>query len=112
MSSRRTLAGATLNPAATANVTMIAPVGPRVRAVRRRPNLFNVHYADPASDAHRQDVIPQNGRTFASACAGNWARNSFFRPDLTLAVGRAWCAIVHTAFAERVRILAKRVFQD
>ena len=27
-------------------------------------NLFNEQYADPASDQHLQDSIPQNGRTF------------------------------------------------
>ena len=26
-------------------------------------NLFDARYVDPASSAHVQDVIPQNGRT-------------------------------------------------
>jgi outer membrane receptor for ferrienterochelin and colicins len=63
LGSRRTLAGANLRPAATANLTMIAPIGPTFELFGGARNLFNVQYADPASDSHRQDVIPQNGRT-------------------------------------------------
>ena len=63
MSSRRTLAGDTLSPTATANVTMIAPVGPAFVLVGSARNLFNVEYADPVSDQNLQDVIAQNGRT-------------------------------------------------
>ena len=63
MSSRRTIAGGILGPAATANVTLVAPVGKRFELVGTIRNLFDVQYADPASDAHRQDSIPQNGRT-------------------------------------------------
>jgi outer membrane receptor protein involved in Fe transport len=63
MSSRRTLAGATLTPATTANVTMIVPVGPALELVGIAQNLFNVQYADPASASLQQDAIVQNGRT-------------------------------------------------
>ena len=63
VSSRRTLAGATLKPAATAGVTVIAPMGRAFELFGGVRNLFNLQYADPASDSHRQDVIPQNGRT-------------------------------------------------
>jgi outer membrane receptor protein involved in Fe transport len=63
LGSRRTLAGATLQPAATAGVTIIAPVGSAFELFGGVRNLFDVQYADPASDSHRQDVIPQNGRT-------------------------------------------------
>jgi outer membrane receptor protein involved in Fe transport len=63
MSSRRTLAGATLSPAATANVTVVAPVGKRFELVGSVKNLFDIQYADPGSDQHIQDTIPQNGRT-------------------------------------------------
>ena len=63
MGSRRTLAGATLTPAATANVTVIVPIGDAFELVGGVRNLFNLQYADPVSDQHRQDVIPQNGRT-------------------------------------------------
>jgi outer membrane receptor for ferrienterochelin and colicins len=63
MSSRRTLAGATLTPATTANVTMILPAGPAFELVGIVDNLFNVQYADPASASLQQDSIVQNGRT-------------------------------------------------
>ncbi len=63
MSSRRTLAGNTLNPATTANVTMIVPAGPAFELVGIVGNLFNVQYADPASNTNLQDSILQNGRT-------------------------------------------------
>jgi outer membrane receptor for ferrienterochelin and colicins len=63
LSSRRTLAGATLKPAATASVTVIAPMGKAFELFGGVRNLFDVQYADPASDQHLQDVIPQNGRT-------------------------------------------------
>jgi len=64
MSSRRTLAGDTLKPAATANVTMIAPVGTAFELVGGVMNFFDLQYADPVSDQHRQDSIERNGRTF------------------------------------------------
>jgi outer membrane receptor protein involved in Fe transport len=63
MSSRRTLAGNTLNAATTANVTMIVPAGTAFELVGTAANLFNVQYADPASNQLLQDAIPQNGRT-------------------------------------------------
>lgn len=62
-SKRGTLAGATLSPATTASVTLLAPLGRGFELTASARNLFDVIYADPASDAHRQDVIPQNGRT-------------------------------------------------
>jgi outer membrane receptor for ferrienterochelin and colicins len=63
MSSRRTLAGATLKPSATAAVTVLVPLGRAFELFGSAQNLFDVQYADPGSDQHRQDVIPQNGRT-------------------------------------------------
>jgi outer membrane receptor for ferrienterochelin and colicins len=63
LGSRRTLTGATLKPAATAGVTVLAPIGRAFELFGGVRNLFDVQYADPASDQHRQDVIPQNGRT-------------------------------------------------
>jgi hypothetical protein len=62
MSSRRTLAGATLTPATTANVTMIVPAGRAFQLVGIAGNLFNVQYTDPASASLQQDSIRQNGR--------------------------------------------------
>jgi hypothetical protein len=69
MGSRRTLdrptsPGTTLKPATTASVTFIVPVGGVLELVATAANLFNLSYADPASDAHLQDTILQNGRTF------------------------------------------------
>ena len=43
---------------------MIQPIGSSLELVGTFRNLFNVQYADPVSDAHLQDSIPQNGRTF------------------------------------------------
>jgi outer membrane receptor for ferrienterochelin and colicins len=63
MSSRRTIAGATLKPAATVSVTTVIPMGNAFELNGGAENLFDLQYADPASDQHRQDVIPQNGRT-------------------------------------------------
>jgi len=63
MSSRRTVAGGSLGAAATASVTFVAPVGKSFEILGTVRNLFDVLYADPASDSHRQDSIPQNGRT-------------------------------------------------
>jgi outer membrane receptor for ferrienterochelin and colicins len=63
MSSRRTLAGNTLNPATTANVTVVVPAGTAFELVGTAANLFNAQYADAASNNLLQDSIPQNGRT-------------------------------------------------
>ena len=64
MSSRLTLAGNTLGPATTASVTLLAPLRRGFELDLSARNLFNAQYADPASDSHLQDDIPQNGRTF------------------------------------------------
>jgi outer membrane cobalamin receptor len=64
MSSRRTLAGETLDPTETANVTFITPITKRFALVGSVRNLFDAQYSDPASNDHVQDTIPQNGRTF------------------------------------------------
>jgi outer membrane receptor for ferrienterochelin and colicins len=63
LGSRQTLAGDTLKPAATANVTIIVPVGTAFALQASAVNLFDVQYADPASSNFQQDVIAQNGRT-------------------------------------------------
>jgi iron complex outermembrane receptor protein len=62
-SSRRTLAGATLSPATTVSITLLAPLRRGFELTASARNLFDVVYAEPASDSHRQDVISQNGRT-------------------------------------------------
>jgi outer membrane receptor protein involved in Fe transport len=63
LSSRLSLAGGTLKPATTINATLIVPAGRALEVTGTAANLFNVQYADPVSDAHRQDAIAQNGRT-------------------------------------------------
>jgi outer membrane receptor for ferrienterochelin and colicins len=63
LGSRQTLSGATLRSATTANVTVIIPVGTAFELMGTAVNLFNVQYADPASDVQRQDALVQNGRT-------------------------------------------------
>jgi outer membrane receptor protein involved in Fe transport len=39
------------------------PVGTAFELLGSAVNLFDVQYADPASNSLRQDVIVQNGRT-------------------------------------------------
>ncbi len=63
LSSRQTLAGLTVSAAATVNVSMIQPLGPAWELFGSVRNIFDAEYADPASSQHRQDSIPQNGRT-------------------------------------------------
>jgi outer membrane receptor protein involved in Fe transport len=63
LSSRETLAGATLSAAATLNVTTVQPLGRAWELFGGVRNIFDNQYADPVSSAHRQDSIPQNGRT-------------------------------------------------
>jgi outer membrane receptor for ferrienterochelin and colicins len=62
LSSRKTLAGR-LPPRALATVTMTQPIGRSFELVGSVRNLLDARYADPASEQHRQDSIPQNGRT-------------------------------------------------
>lgn len=63
LSSRQTLAGATVSAAAICNVTMVQPFGRAWEIFGTVQNLFDNRYADPVSSAHRQDSIAQNGRT-------------------------------------------------
>ncbi|MEP7308337.1 MAG: TonB-dependent receptor [Acidobacteriota bacterium] len=63
LSSRETLAGSHVGAAAIVNVTMVQPVTRSWELFGTVRNLFDVDYADPASSSHRQDAIPQNGRT-------------------------------------------------
>jgi len=61
---RLTVSGSEVGAAATANVTVIKPLGRSFELLGTMRNLFDVEYADPASEQHRQDTIPRNGRTF------------------------------------------------
>jgi outer membrane receptor for ferrienterochelin and colicins len=61
VSARQTLRGATLNGVAVADVTVVAPLTRAFEIVGSVRNLLDATYADPASDAHLDDAIPQNG---------------------------------------------------
>ena len=63
LSSRETLAGATVSPAATVNVSMVQPIGRAWELFGSVRNIFDNRYADPVSNGHMQDSIAQNGRT-------------------------------------------------
>jgi outer membrane receptor protein involved in Fe transport len=63
MSSRGTVGGSSVSPAATVNLTMVQPLGVSWELFGAVRNVFDAQYADPASDQHIQDSIPQNGRT-------------------------------------------------
>lgn len=64
LGSRDTLAGHSLQPFTTTNVTVTHPLTRSFDLIGTFRNLFDAQYADPASDQHLQDSIPQNGRTF------------------------------------------------
>jgi iron complex outermembrane receptor protein len=61
---RGTLAGDFVDRAVTSHLTLVEPVGGRVDLVAQVRNLFDRAYADPGSEEHLQDAIPQDGRTF------------------------------------------------
>ena len=61
---RQTMSGNWAGAAATANVTLVKPLGRSLELFGTVRNLFDVEYAVPASQEHVQDTIPQNGRTF------------------------------------------------
>jgi outer membrane receptor for ferrienterochelin and colicins len=63
LSGRGTHAGGRVPGAATINVTVIQPFGRSWELTGGVRNLFNAEHADPVSSRHRQDTIPQNGRT-------------------------------------------------
>ncbi len=63
LSSRETLAGATVPAAATVSVSMIQPLGRSAELYGSVRNLFDAQNSDPVSFQHRQDAILQNGRT-------------------------------------------------
>lgn len=63
LSGRKTVVGTDVSGAAVVNLTYTQPVGPRAEIFGTVRNLFDVDYVDPASDQHRQIVIPQNGLT-------------------------------------------------
>jgi len=63
LSSRGTLTGPTVSPAATVSVTIIQPLGPSWEFSGSVRNIFDAKYSDPVSSQHLQDAVSQNGRT-------------------------------------------------
>lgn len=63
LSSRKTVVGTEVGGAMVVNLTLTQPLGRRAELFATVRNLFDTEYADPASDLHRQETIPQNGRT-------------------------------------------------
>ena len=61
ISARQTLRGATLGGVAIADVSVVAPLTRSFEVIGSIRNLLDATYADPASDAHLDDAIPQNG---------------------------------------------------
>jgi len=62
-SSRKTVVGTEVAGATVFNLTLTQPLGREAELFATVRNLFDTAYADPASDQHRQETIPQNGRT-------------------------------------------------
>jgi outer membrane receptor for ferrienterochelin and colicins len=58
-----TLVAGRVSGAATANVTVVQPLGRTWELSGGIRNLFDNKYADPVSDQHVQDAVAQNGRT-------------------------------------------------
>jgi iron complex outermembrane receptor protein len=64
-SARRTLAGGRAGAFLLSNLTLNAPelLGP-IDVSATVYNAFDARYGDPGSEEHRQDLIPQDGRSF------------------------------------------------
>ena len=62
-SGRQTVIGTEVSGAAVVHVTWTQPLGRQAQLFATVRNLFDNKYADPAADQHRQETIPQNGRT-------------------------------------------------
>ena len=62
MGERHTLARDTVDAASVVNVTTHWPIARRLSLTGSIANLFDQRYADPGSDEHVPDVIPQIGR--------------------------------------------------
>jgi iron complex outermembrane receptor protein len=74
MSQRLTVARSFVGGHALANVNYVHPISSRLAFTATVRNLFEAEYADPASAEHRQDVIPQDGRTGYIGLRWNWTR--------------------------------------
>jgi outer membrane receptor for ferrienterochelin and colicins len=63
LSPRRTIMSTTVAAATVVNATFSVPVSHALELMATVRNAFNQQYADPASDEHLVDAIPQDGRT-------------------------------------------------
>ena len=63
MSSRLTLSGGTAPAHSIVHLNYVQPIAQGVRFTASIRNLFDSEYGDPGSEEHRQDLIPQDGRT-------------------------------------------------
>ena len=61
---RKTVSASYVSSNTVANVNLIQPMGHQWEFYAGVRNVFDTKYLDPASSSHRQDAIPQNGRTF------------------------------------------------
>jgi iron complex outermembrane receptor protein len=65
MSNRKTLAGRRTPGFVLTNVTLFSQQLVKGLEISASVyNLFDTHYGDPGAEEHRQDVIPQDGRSF------------------------------------------------
>jgi iron complex outermembrane receptor protein len=64
LSTRKTLYDSRVGKAATVNLNLVQPIGHSWELYAGVRNIFDSEYLDPASSTHRQEAIPQNGRTF------------------------------------------------
>ncbi|MEO8336142.1 MAG: TonB-dependent receptor [bacterium] len=65
VSALETIAGRQSDAYFLTNASLLAPhLGGRLSLTATVYNLFGVHYSNPGSDAHVQDVIQQDGRSF------------------------------------------------
>jgi outer membrane receptor for ferrienterochelin and colicins len=60
---RNTIYGLPVAGATTMHLTLTQPITRSLTLVGTVRNVFDVDYSDPASSAHLQEAIPQNGRT-------------------------------------------------
>jgi iron complex outermembrane receptor protein len=74
MSERLTVARTLVGGHALANVHYVHPINTRLAFTATLRNLFDVDYDDPASAEHRQETIPQDGRTGYIGLRWNWTR--------------------------------------
>jgi outer membrane receptor protein involved in Fe transport len=63
-SDRRTLAGQSAGPGWLTDLHMAASLTSHVTAAVTIRNVFDVKYGYPGGTEHRQDILPQDGRTF------------------------------------------------